>query len=92
MYNIITKRYNKIEELLTLESVSKIIGTHKKDTNKLQPSVNTTTANTGKTQLLTFADGTVGMQRGDGTYEVFLTDANGKLIGNKRMKGTRRKE
>jgi hypothetical protein len=42
--------------------------------------------NTFKAQLLTFADGYVGMQRGDGTYEVFLTDVNGKLIGNKRMK------
>ena len=52
----------------------------------LQPSVNTTTVNTVKAQLLTFADGYVGMQRGDGTYEVFLTDVNGKLIGNKRMK------
>ena len=40
--------YAVIEELLTLESVSKIIDTHKKDTNKLQPSVNTTTMNTGK--------------------------------------------
>ena len=80
-----------IEELLTLESVSKIIDTHKKDTNKLLPSVNTTMVNTGKAQLLTFADGSVGMQRGDGTYEVFLTDANGKLIGNKRMKGNKKK-
>ena len=52
----------------------------------LQPSVNTTMVNTFKAQLLTFADGSVGMQRGDGTYEVFLTDVNGKLIGNKRMK------
>jgi len=42
---------------------------------------------TGKAQLLTFADGSVGMQRGDETYEVFLTDANEKMIGNKRMKG-----
>ena len=41
-----------IEELLTLESVSKIIDTHKKDTNKLLPSVNTTMVNTGKAQLL----------------------------------------
>jgi hypothetical protein len=48
--------------------------------------------NTGKAQLLTFADGSVGMQRGDGTHEVFLTDANGKLIGNKRMKGNKKKE
>ena len=31
------------------------------------------------------ADGSVGMQRGDGTYELLLTDTNGKLIGNKRM-------
>jgi hypothetical protein len=31
------------------------------------------------------------MQRGDGTYEVFLTDVNGKLIGNKRMKGNKKK-
>ena len=63
-----TDRDAVIEELLTLESVSKIIDTHKKDTNKLLPSVNTTTVNTGKAQLLTFADGSVGMQRGDGTY------------------------
>ena len=72
--------------------MSKIIDTHKKDTNKIQPSVNTTTVNTGKAQLLTFADGSVGVQRGDGTHEVFLTDANGKLIGNKRMKGSKKKE
>jgi len=82
-----TDRDAVIEELLKLESVSKIIDTHKKDTNKLQPSVKTTTVNTGKAQLLTFADGSVVMQRCDGTYEVFLTDANEILIGNKRMKG-----
>ena len=69
---------------MTLESVSKITDTHKKDANKLQPSVNATTVHTGKAQLLTFAD--------DGTHEVFLTDANGKLIGNKRMKGNKKKE
>jgi hypothetical protein len=82
-----TDRDAVIEELLTLESVSKIIDTHKKDTNKLQPSVNTTTVNTGKAQLLTFADGSVEVF----SYEVFLTDANGKLIGNKRMKGNKKK-
>ena len=75
----LTDRNAVIEELLTLESVSKIIDTHKKDTNKLQTSVNTTMVNTGKAQLLTFADGSVGKQRGDGTYEIFLTDANEKL-------------
>ena len=41
--------------------------------------MNTTMVNTGKAQLLTFADGSVGKQRGDGTYDIFLTDANEKL-------------
>ena len=80
-----TDRDAVIEELLTIESVSQIVASHKKESNKIQASVNSTA------QLLTFADGSVGMQRGDGTYEVFLTDANGKLIGNKRMKGRKKK-
>ena len=73
-----------IEELLTIESVSQIVASHKKESNRIQTSMISTP------QLLNFAGGSVGMQRGDGTYEVFLTYANEKLIGDKRMKGRKR--
>ena len=58
--------------------------------SKLQPRVNATTVHTGKAQLLTFTDGSVGMQRAVGKYED-RGISYGKLIGNKRMKGNKKK-
>jgi len=83
--NFPTDRDAVIKELLSIESVSQIVARHKKESNKIQASINSAV------QLLTFADVSIGMERCNGTYEVFLTDANGKLIGNKRMKGQKKK-